>query len=143
MTLPNFALVAAVRESDTKVPLVKQYRHGAKRDFWELPAGLLERDEKPEECVKREFREEVGYELVNPELLTSVFTSPARTAQIAHIFSGTVGKRSRKRLDANEALTTKFVTKASALKLLSRNISATHLLAYLIAQKQQPDSATR
>jgi 8-oxo-dGTP pyrophosphatase MutT (NUDIX family) len=135
--VPDFTLVAAVRKSDGTIPLVRQYRHGARREFWELPAGLIEGNERPEDCIKREFQEEVGYELLNPKLITRIFPSPARSAQVAYVFSGKVGRRSRKRPDANEVLNVRFVSKTSALKLLSQNISATHLLAYLLYARPQ------
>ena len=137
ITSPNFALVAAVRESDGKLPLVRQYRHGAGRDFWELPAGLIDGNERPEDCIKREFREEVGYELLAPKLITRIFPSPARSAQVGYVFSGKVGRRSQKRLDANEVLEVRFVSSKSARKLLSRSISATHLLGYLLSARPQ------
>jgi 8-oxo-dGTP pyrophosphatase MutT (NUDIX family) len=136
-TVPDFAIALAVRERDRKVALVRQYRHGARRNFWELPAGLVEVRERPVDCVRREFREEVGYELDEPMLVTQIFSSPARSSQVAYVFSGTVGKRSRKHLDPSEIIRVKFVSNASALKLLSRTISATHLLAYLLASRQQ------
>ena len=137
ITSPNFALVAALRESDGKIPLVRQYRHGAGREFWELPAGLIDGNERPEDCIKREFREEVGCELLTPKLITRVFQSPARSAQVGYVFSGKVGRRSRKQLNPNEVLELRFVSSRSALKLLSRNISPTHLLAYLLSTRPQ------
>ena len=129
--VPDFALALAARDKDGKIPLVRQYRHGAGHDFWELPAGLIERKERPEDCVRREFEEEVGYELLHPRLVTSFYPSPARSSQIAYVFSGRVGRRATEHLDATEALNVRFVSKALALRLLSKRISASHLLAYL------------
>jgi ADP-ribose pyrophosphatase len=137
ITVPNFALAVAVRGTDEKVALVKQYRHGARRDFWELPAGLIEENERPVDCIRREFREEVGFDLRNPRLITRIFPSPARSSQVAYVFSGRVGRRSRRYLDSNEVLSVRFVSSAMALRLLSQNISATQLLAYLLASRQQ------
>jgi len=134
ITVPNFAMVAAVRKSDGKMPLVKQYRHGAGREFWELPAGLIEEGESPRECIRREFREEVGYELLYPRLIAPVYTCPARSGEVAYVFTGSVGKRLESRLEINEILTVRFVSKELALRLLSRNISSTDVLAYLLSE---------
>jgi ADP-ribose pyrophosphatase len=78
LSLPDFALTVAIREEDGKIPLVRQYRHGARSEFWELPAGFIERGETPQACIKREFSEEVGFKLTNPKLIKCVYTSPAR-----------------------------------------------------------------
>ncbi len=41
------------------------------RSEWELPGGRLEPDEQPEQCLKREIREELGLEAEIGQLLTS------------------------------------------------------------------------
>ena len=38
---PDIVVVAAQRR-DGFIPLVRQYRYGARRAFWELPGGLIE-----------------------------------------------------------------------------------------------------
>jgi ADP-ribose pyrophosphatase len=39
---------------------VRQYRHAARLDLLELPAGRLNQGETPEACARREVREETG-----------------------------------------------------------------------------------
>jgi ADP-ribose pyrophosphatase len=48
--------------TDGKVVMVKQYRHGLEEISIELPGGVAEDGETMEEAVKREFKEETGYE---------------------------------------------------------------------------------
>lgn len=43
-----------------KIILVKQYRHAIKKCFLEIPAGIMEKNERPEICAKRELQEETG-----------------------------------------------------------------------------------
>jgi ADP-ribose pyrophosphatase len=131
--IPDFALAVATR-SDGRVPLVKQYRNGAADLIWEFPAGFLEEGETPIRCIKREFVEEIGHVLEKPKFVTSVFVSPGRTNQKAHIFSGAVGERTGQDLDDGEDVLVKFVTRGTALKLLKRGgrTSSAHLLAYLL-----------
>lgn len=62
ITSPSFALAVASRSSDGKLALIRQYRPGARKFFWELPTGMVEENEEPIDAIKREFREEVGYE---------------------------------------------------------------------------------
>ena len=134
--VPNFTLAIGVRE-DGKIPLVRQYRHGAKRSFWELPAGLIDENETPLNCVKREFIEETGHELIDPVQLTTFFPYAGRSAQVAYVYSGRVGRSLGQKLDTVEELEVKFVAEPSILNLLSENISATHLLAYLLYQNSR------
>ena len=137
--VPDFTLAIGVRE-DGKIPLVKQYRHGAKRSFWEFPAGLMEQNETPLDCVKREFIEEIGHELINPVLLSKFFPYAGRSDQLAYIYTGRVGRIVGQKLDTGEELEVAFVEEASISKLLSENISATHLLAYLLYQESRDRS---
>jgi ADP-ribose pyrophosphatase YjhB (NUDIX family) len=135
--MPDYALVVATRKSDGKIPLVKQYRNGAQDHVWEFPAGFLEDGESPQDCIKREFREEVGYKLEGkPKFIASVFVSPGRTNQRAHIFLGNVGRRATQNLDDGEQVEVKFVSKKKVLKLLKENerISSCHLLAYFLSR---------
>lgn len=136
LEVPDFTLALAVRPQDQQVPLVRQYRHGAKTSFWELPAGLVEDGENPLDCVRREFSEEIGYELLKPKLIARAYSSPARSSQIAYIFVGRLGRPAEKHPDLTEDLQVRFVSMKFALKLLRRNISATHLLAYLLCMEK-------
>ena len=138
--VPDFTLAIGVRE-DGKIPLVKQYRHGAKRSFWEFPAGLMEQNETPLDCVKREFIEEIGHELINPVLLSKFFPYAGRSDQLAYIYSGRVGRIVGQKLDTVEELEVAFVEEGSIFNLFSKNISATHLLAYLLYQNSRDRSS--
>lgn len=41
--------------------LIKEYRHGFKRNVWFLPAGRIDKGESPLQAAKREMREETGF----------------------------------------------------------------------------------
>jgi len=47
-------------DDEGQVWFVRQYRHAAETHLLEFPAGTLEAGEPPEECARREIREEVG-----------------------------------------------------------------------------------
>jgi len=132
LAVPDFAVAFAIREKDGKIPLVKQYRPAAKRDFWELPAGFVERGETPLRCIKREFSEEVGSKLVKPRFIACLYPSPARTIQRAYVFSGKIGKATPPQLDSTESLIPVFFSKHQAFQRLSERISSPHLLAFLL-----------
>src|SRR2546425_5656462 len=59
---PGASAVVAV-DDDGRVVLLRQYRHAAGGDLWELPAGVLDApDEPPRACAARELAEEAGVE---------------------------------------------------------------------------------
>jgi ADP-ribose pyrophosphatase len=61
---------------DGKVMLVRQYRAAVGRWLWELPAGTLERGERPEAAAARECQEEIGLIPGTLERLGSFYPSP-------------------------------------------------------------------
>jgi 8-oxo-dGTP pyrophosphatase MutT (NUDIX family) len=72
--------------NDSEVVLVRQYRHGLGGVSLELPAGVIEPHETPEEAARRELVEETGYESSDWVSIHSVSTEPARHTTRAHFF---------------------------------------------------------
>jgi 8-oxo-dGTP pyrophosphatase MutT (NUDIX family) len=82
---PDWASVLCVT-SDSEVVLVRQYRHGIASPSLELPAGVIEPHETPEEAARRELAEETGYEADDWQSIHNVSTEPARHTTRAHFF---------------------------------------------------------
>ncbi|MDX1807385.1 MAG: NUDIX hydrolase [Paenisporosarcina sp.] len=69
---------AVVITKNSEIVLVKQYRHGAKSSFLEVPAGKPEGRETFEEAIVREVKEETGFSSISPPiLLGEFFVNPA------------------------------------------------------------------
>ena len=130
---PDFAIVVALGK-DGRIPLVRQYRHAAKREFWELPAGLVEEAESPLDCARREFEEEVGRRLVKPRHLATFYTVPSRSNQRAYLFEGEVGGKTDSKPDSSERISRRFVEVSRVGALLSKRMEAFPYLAFLIWQ---------
>ena len=82
---PDWTSVLCVTEA-SEVVLVRQYRHGIGKASLELPAGVIEPDETPEQAARRELAEETGYEATDWVHIQSVSTEPARHTTQAHFF---------------------------------------------------------
>lgn len=82
---PDWASVLCVTE-ESEVVLVRQYRHGMQAASLELPAGVIEPDETPEQAARRELAEETGYEADDWVCIQSVSPEPARHTTRAHFY---------------------------------------------------------
>ena len=72
-----------------RVVMIRQYRHAAGKVLFELPAGLLQRNESPEDCARRELMEETGYRAGGLRLVFSTYLSPGYSTEIIHVFCAT------------------------------------------------------
>ena len=61
LELPDYAIVFALTDGG-EVVAERNYRHGARDVCLVLPAGIIDRGEKPETAARRELLEETGYE---------------------------------------------------------------------------------
>ena len=103
-------------DEDKKVILVKQHRfpHGY---VLEIPAGTLEKKEKPEKCAFRELEEETGYRAKKMTPLITYYPSIGYNAEIIHCFVASGSKKiSDLQLDDDEILS---VVKIDFKKVLS------------------------
>jgi 8-oxo-dGTP pyrophosphatase MutT (NUDIX family) len=85
ISAPDWASVLCVTNA-SEVILVRQYRHGIATPSLELPAGVIEPHETPEEAARRELAEETGYESRDWVSIQAVSTEPARHTTRAHFF---------------------------------------------------------
>ncbi|MBW1722809.1 MAG: NUDIX hydrolase [Deltaproteobacteria bacterium] len=59
------------------VVLIQQYRHGLREVTLEIPGGIIEASDTPQEAARRELREETGYEAEEMIELGCVHPNPA------------------------------------------------------------------
>lgn len=83
--------VLIYNDQQQKFALIEQFRVGAMDDPispWQLEiiAGVLDGDESPETCIRRESLEESGCELDQIELLFSFYPSAGACDEIFHLY---------------------------------------------------------
>lgn len=78
------AIVAKTRSG--LIPLVRQYRPAVEAYTWELPAGLLEEGERPEQACRRELLEETGLKVDSLAYLGARYADTGRLENRLHAF---------------------------------------------------------
>lgn len=82
---PDWASTLAVTETG-QIVFVEQYRHGAGRISRELPAGIIDAGETPEQAARRELAEETGFVAEHWEHLITFSPEPARNTGRGHFY---------------------------------------------------------
>lgn len=99
---PDWASALALTD-EGQIVLVDQYRHGAGRVSRELPAGMIDHGETPEQAARRELEEETGFVADHWEHLFTINTEPARHTSHAHFYFAKGARRtSAQRMDPSE-----------------------------------------
>ena len=78
------SVVVLATDESGREPLVlleRQYRHAAASFLWELPAGRIDKGEKPLPAAKRELLEETGFTARTWKRILHFFASPGFVAE--------------------------------------------------------------
>ena len=71
---------------DPKILFVRQYRYPVKEVTLEIPAGKLDKGERPLSCVQRELEEETGFRARRVRKMLSYWPTPAFADEVIHIY---------------------------------------------------------
>lgn len=82
---PSAVAVAAETQAGGVV-VIRQFRWAVKETLIELPAGLIDPGESPEEAARRELQEETGYRAAYWERAFDCFTSPGFSNERIFVF---------------------------------------------------------
>ena len=123
-------------DTDGSLLFVRQYRHAARLDLLELPAGTLNEGEAPEACAHREIREETGMAAGKLEHLGGFFLAPGYSTEYMNVFLATDLHSDPLEADLDEFLSVEHIPLAEALALAEHGgiADAKSLAAFLLAK---------
>lgn len=113
---PGAAAIVAL-DAARQVTLLRQFRHAAGGEIWEIPAGTLSPGEAPEACARRELREETGLSARRWTPLGSILTTPGFCDERIHLFIAEELEEGSQALDADEVLSVVQMPLAQALAM--------------------------
>ena len=115
-----------------KIWFVEQFRMGSESSLIELPAGVIEVNEKPFACAKREVREEIGMAAGMLVQIGSIYLAPGYSNELNHIFLAEDLKPDPLQQDEDEFLVIKKYSSEELSKLIRKgNLQDSKSLAAL------------
>lgn len=133
----NFSTVLC-KTSQNKVVMIRQYRYPFESFSWECPGGLIDHEESPIDCAKREVNEETGYKVIDIHQVQKSHPS-AMFSSWGFTFLAMVEKIGDQKLDKTEFIKVKEFNKNEIQKLIKveKLIHGPSLLAWLMAQERK------
>ncbi len=116
--------------------LERQYRYPVKKKLYELPAGHIEKGEKPINAAKRELEEETGYKSSKLKLIAIYHPSPGILSAKGYIYTAKNLTKGRISWDVDEQISIMETSLDSALKMIktSKIIDAKSVISILYYQ---------
>ena len=117
---PGGVCVAALDE-DENLFMVEQFRYPFGKALTEVPAGKLEFGEDPEQCGRRELKEEVGATADSFEYLGCLYPTVAYDTEIIYMFLARGLHFGEQHLDDGEFLDVKKLPLKEAYRMVMAN----------------------
>ncbi|RQO67319.1 DNA mismatch repair protein MutT [Pedobacter sp. KBW06] len=118
---PNWVNAVALTE-ENEIIMVRQYRHAGDIISLEIPGGVIDGDEKPEDAIRRELLEETGYSFQTIALIATLYPNPATANNVTYTYLLTGGiKTQEQHLDEHEILNVEKYSIAAVKQLLLEN----------------------
>lgn len=103
---------------DGKVLLERQFRYAYGEVIWEIPAGKLEKGEKPEATAVRELEEEAGLIAEDVSLMYKIYPTPGYTDEIIYIYKVEKVSQGKTHFDEDEMLDSVWIDLDKAYQMI-------------------------
>ncbi len=122
---------------DGRIALVRQYRHPARAELLEIPAGKLEVGEAPEECAARELEQEIGWRAGRLEKLCEFYPTPGFCEEKLHVYLATELQPATQQLDDDELIEIVYLPLSEAVQMAMRGalVDSKTIIALLMADR--------
>lgn len=110
--------VAAIPIYNDKIIFVKQFRYAVNEYLLEIPAGTIEVGEMPEETLKRELVEEIGFRTDKLTHLFTYYSTPGFTNEILHLYIAEELKEEKGGKDPDEEIEVVYYNFEETLNIL-------------------------
>ena len=115
------AVAVLALDDDNNIFFVRQFRYPFGREILEIPAGVLEKGEKPMDAAIRELREETGAICSELESLGEYYPSPGYCDEVICLYYTRVKKVRRQQLDDDEFVNVVKLPLSDAVDMVLRN----------------------
>lgn len=119
--------VALTEEGE--ILMVRQYRHPIEEVLLEIPGGFIDAGETGEEAMRRELKEETGYEFTSCIYVGKIAANPGVLNNFTHFYLAKGGKKTSDPVfDESEELQLEKISVAELKRLFLENkiVQATH-----------------
>lgn len=111
------ACIAALTDNG-EIYMIKQFRYPFGTELWEIPAGKLEKGEKPLCAAKRELEEEVGVVAENFLDLGEIYPTVGYCTEIIYCYAATGLTKTHTHFDEDEFITSVPVKFEKAVEMV-------------------------
>ena len=130
----NDYVAILARCSNGLIPIVRQFRPAVETYTWELPSGLLEKNENCHDACRRELLEEAGVSARSVHYLGKYYADTGRLENYIHAFFARASNP-KKNFIVEEGMSIEFVTakKLKELVLKGQFRQQLHLGVFMLA----------
>lgn len=105
--------------NESRIILLKQYRHALRKYIWEIPAGTIDPQESVINCAKRELIEETGYSAKQWHKLGEMTPVPGYSDERIHIYLATDLLPAGQNLDRDEIINVHEIEFNKAMEMVN------------------------
>lgn len=109
-------------DKDGKIIFVRQYRHSARKEVLEIPAGTIEKGENPYDCAIREIQEETSYKAGKMTFLLKMYSAIGFCSEVIYIYLAENLEKGNFNMDDDEFITNERYTLEESIELIHNGL---------------------